>query len=158
MKRLGAIAAVLGFAACGGGDALRSTPETTVACDADAVRISFDPAKAVEIAAGDRTLATATFEERRVSADCEPIGGTFDEYDDGVRPQGVYRAVELECRIANGARIRVNRILNLDTGRYDGSSLSVADGERIVAAAVLKNEGDPKASRIYTAPQSCTAA
>lgn len=155
---LGLVGAAVVLASCGGEDELRGVGEGLVACDADAVRISFDPAESVEVTSGGRTLALATFTERRVNADCRDAPGTDVRRDDRLDRSGVYRRTELECRFRSAMHVRVNPIFNADVGRNDGSSLLVLDGDFVVAAVVLKNRGDPQASRIYRAPESCSDA
>jgi hypothetical protein len=144
-------------AACGGSSDAREVGTALVACDAQTVRVAFDPTTSVEVTSGDRTLAVATFTERRLDADCRDAHGDVRS-DDRLNRQGIYRRAELECRLRNALHIRVNPIFNADVGRNEGSALLVLDGDFVVAAAILKSKGDPNASRIYRAQRSCTDA
>jgi predicted small secreted protein len=159
MKRV-IVLAVAGFAlaGCGEGEDMRSVGQALVSCESDQLRIAFDPTTSVEVASGNRTLAAATFTERRLNADCRDAPGTDVRSDDRLDQKGIDGRAELECRLRNGLHIRVNPIFNADIGRNDGSALVVLDGDFVVAAAILKNKGDPRASRIYRAQRSCTDA
>ena len=158
--------AVALVAACGGDAEMRSGFDGLVACDATTVRVSFDPARDVRVTAGGATLARAAFGRQEVSSDCEVkrkgpawTASEPSPYRDGGLPErGLYAPAELECRIPGGVAIDAHPILNGDTGVNDGSNLLLLDGESIVLSAILKNEGDPKASRIYHAPRHCAAA
>ena len=167
MRRALVIAAfAVGLAACAGGDEeLRLTSEGVFSCDSTAVRVSFDPTTSVRVAAGDAELATATFTERRVSNACDVIRGAprttaqRSPYDADLLGEGVYRRVQLDCAVSGGVRIYVHPIFNTDIERNDGSVLLLVDGRTtIVLSAVLKNKGDPLASRVYHAPRYCAAA
>jgi hypothetical protein len=158
--------AALGVAACGGGgkEEFRGAFDGVFSCDSKAVQVTFDPAESVTVAAGGVELATATFTERRVSEDCDVVPGAprttmkGSPYDGESLGEGIYRRAELECSVAGGVRIDVHPIFNANVGRNDGSVLLVVDGRTIVVSAVLKNKGDPQASRVYHAPRYCTAA
>lgn len=137
-----------------------------VSCETTDVHVSFDPAQQVRVTDGDATLARAAFGEQEVSGDCEvtreglaPNLTKQSPYTYGDLPEhGIYAHVELDCRVAGGLSMDAHPILNGDTGRYDGSNLLLLDGKAVVVAAVLKNKGDPRASRIYHAPRYCTTA
>lgn len=159
MKRVVAVAgSCVALAACGGGDELRGVGKAVVSCDARTVLVAFDPTASVEVTSGDRTLAIATFTERRLNGDCPDAAGPDVRRDDGLDRRGIYRRADLECRLRDRLHIRVNPIFDADVGRSNGSAVVVFDGDSVVAAAVLKNEGDPKASRVYRAPKSCSEA
>lgn len=152
-------------AACGGGEEdVRTQSDGVFTCDSGVVRVAFDPADSVSVTAGELELASATFTERRVSKECDIVAGAprttmkGSPYDGESLAGGIYRRAELECAVAGGIRIDVHPIFNADIGRNDGSVLLVVDGRTIVVSAVLKNQGDPRASRVYHAPRYCTAA
>ena len=163
LRTLGIGVAVAAAAACGGGDGLRPASDGVFSCRSDSVRVEFDPASGVSVAAGGDALARATFTERHVSEDCDLVRGapktTMEEspYDDRLLANGRYRRANVDCTVAGGVRIYVHPIFNADIGRNDGSVLLVVDGRKIVVSAVLKNKGDPQASRVYHAPRYCTA-
>jgi hypothetical protein len=164
-RAFGIAAAVLGVAACGGGDeTLRPAFDGVFSCGASAIRVEFDPTAGVTVKTGDGALAAATFTQRRVSEDCSLVPGaprtTMEEspYDDDLLAKPIYRRAELECMVAGGVRIDLHPIFNANIGRNDGSVLLIADGMTIVVSSVLKNKGDPLANRVYHAPRYCTAA
>lgn len=156
--------AALALTACGGGEEMRSAPNALFACGSAAVRVDFDPTAGVTVSSGGAELASATFTERRVSEDCEIVPNAprttpqRSPYDDGSLGEGVYRRAELECSIAGGVRIDLHPIFNADIGRNDGSVLLLVGGRKIVMSAVLKDRGNPHASRVYHAPRYCAAA
>jgi hypothetical protein len=141
---------------------MRGAFDGVVACDLTSVHVSFDPAARVSVTAADTTLASATFDDRRASADCEVDPGAVrttmesTPYDSTALSEGLYRRAEFDCRVAGGVRIDMHPIFNANIGRNDGSTLLVLDGMRVVVSAVLKNKGDPRASRVYHAPRYCT--
>jgi hypothetical protein len=165
-RAVGIAAAVLAVAACGGGDddALRPAFDGVFSCTASALRVEFDPTSGVIVNADGGVLAAATFTRRQVSEDCSLVPGaprTTEDgspYDSDLLAKGIYGRAEIECTVAGGVRIDVHPIFNADIGRNDGSVLLVADGMTVVVSTVLKNKGDPRASRVYHAPRYCTTA
>jgi len=165
MERVsGVVLIALVAAACGGGGGeIQGASNGVYSCDATSLRVSFDPSSSVSVTSGDATLATATFTARNVSEDCELVPGAprttaqGSPYDSDSLAEGIYRRAEFDCTVA-GARFDLHPIFNADIGRNDGSVLLVLDGKRIVVSAVLKNKGDPRASRVYHAPRYCAPA
>jgi hypothetical protein len=157
MRRSPLVLAFFVLAACGGGQEMRSALDAVVRCDAESVRLTFDPAESAQVESEGRILAVATFTTRRLSTDCEAGINEPDRWTSATERQGLYRRAAFACRVESDVGIHVHPILNADKNRNDGSVLLVLDGDTIVASAVLKNKGDPNASRIYHAPSSCIA-
>jgi hypothetical protein len=153
-------------ASCGGGDGLRAFENGEVACEHRNVRVLFDPRQDVVVEADGSRLAYASFAERRVDRDCDvvregpaPNATEKSPYRDGGTGEGIYRrVVELTCAASEPFGIAVHPIFNASIDANDGSVLLVLVGDSIVASAVLKSKGDPRASRIYHAPRFCTSA
>jgi hypothetical protein len=133
-------------------------------CAAGTLVVSFDPALHAIVRRDGDEIAFASFRERRAeSPSCEstssetlaPLG-----YDDSQLAVGTYRRVELECRPTQPVEIVVHAIFDGDhPGKIVGSALVLATGTRAkkvtILSAVVKNQGDPQASRVYRAPSSC---
>jgi hypothetical protein len=164
-RALGIATAVLGVAACGGGrdETLRLASDGVFSCGASTVRVEFDPTSGVAVKTPDGALAAATFTQRQVNEDCSSVPGAprttmeSSPYDDDLLAKPIYGRAELECTVAGGVRIDLHPIFNANIGRNDGSVLLIADGVKLVVSSVLKNKGDPRASRVYHAPRYCRA-
>jgi hypothetical protein len=120
-----------------------------VSCEAAAVTITFDPRTEVTVESDGLMLATASFSERGITEDCREAASSRT-WNYGRVGQGHYSAATIECEITDRLGVHVNPIID-SSGDVIGSSLSIASGlkpERI-AGAVLKNQDDPQASRIY---------
>jgi hypothetical protein len=164
-RALGIATAVLGVAACGGGDeTLRPAFDGVFSCGASAVRVEFDPTSGVAVKTTDGALAAATFTRRQVNEECSFVPGArrttmeSSPYDDDLLAKPIYGRAQLECTVAGGVRIDLHPIFNANIGRNDGSVLLIADGLTLVVSSVLKNKGDPRANRVYHAPRYCSAA
>jgi hypothetical protein len=159
------VATLLVLAACGGGEAMRTGFNGLVSCDTTSVHVSFDPTREVRVTDGDSTLARAGFGEQEVSNDCDvtregaaPNTAKASPYDPRALPaRGTYAQAEFDCRIPSGVAIDAHPILNGNTGVNDGSNVLLLSGKAIVLSAVLKDKGNPDASRVYHAPRFCTA-
>jgi hypothetical protein len=143
-------------ASCGGGDQRSSGPtlRANVRCDGASFQVAFDPADGVTMTGGGHTLASATFDERSVDDGCVAVREAR-AFSDDLLGAGVYRRLTLECAIPAKPVVQVHPIVG-DGAAVVGSVLSVAvPGPRLVVSAVLKNRGDPAASRVYFAEQYC---
>ena len=136
-----------------------------VECDVRAVTVRFDPRAAVFVEADDSALAVATFEERSVSKDCTAVRkGRWTDADGGYDDAGVGAPVReritLRCEPPPPLGIDVHPIYGGTEAVTLGSNLLVLSGSErdIVLSAVLKNEGDPQASRIYHVARYCAPA
>lgn len=128
----------------------------TATCSAHTFTIVFDPSRQVVVRDGAGMLASASFTTRRLSSRCRRQAQPKSFVDGGlgseIRTRSTFR-----CLTAQPIRIHVNPIRNGDTGRISGSDLAVGVGSpfRVVVSAVLKNKGDPRASRVYRAAAYC---
>jgi hypothetical protein len=160
-------------AGCGGAEESPAASEPSqpsefaraVSCGVARFTVSFDPKEQVLIEDGGRELAWGSFTDRRVDGDCRvvregmPAEEEAEQIDSSSLGDGVYAPVELTCSAPSPITINVNPIYYRRIGgRVDGSSVSVSSAGTSVAAAVLKNKGDPRASRIYFAARFCAAA
>jgi hypothetical protein len=144
------MAAVAGFAA--GAPALRTA---TAVCPASSFVVAFDPKRRVVVTSGGHVLGSATFTSRTLGAACRRVPEPKAFRDGGL---GAEIRSRLGFRCATTARIRVHvNPIRDDRGAIVGSNLSVGLGDplRVIVSAVLKNKGDPYASRIYRASEYC---
>jgi hypothetical protein len=130
----------------------------TVACAAHVVRVDFSPRQRVVVTSGGARLAFASFTRRSLSSSCRRVGEPRDYTSAGLGAE-IRRPLAVACTLPSAARIHVNPI----TGEHDnaiGSSLQVGVGNplRVIVSAILKNRGDPRASRIYVAKRYCRSA
>ncbi len=146
-------AAIVAIAAGFGG----TVGTATVACSARSFTVSFSPQRDVVVTARGTTLGSASFTRRWVSPRCDRVAEPRRFADGGLGGE-IRRRVVLRCSAPRSIRIHVNPILNGDTDKIVGSNLVVGTGEplRTIVSAVLKNKGDPYASRIYRAAAYCT--
>ena len=150
-----AAATTFGIAASSG----TGTGTATAACPVHSFAVAFDPKRNVVVTDGARTLASASFTTRTISGRCrrvaQPRGFVGGGLGSEIRTRTTFR-----CLAARPIRIHVNPIRNGDTGKTVGSALEVGIAAthsrlRVVVSAVLKNRGDPRASRIYRAAAFC---
>jgi hypothetical protein len=126
-------------------------------CPTRTFNVAFDPTRQVIVTAGERPLASATFSRRAISGRCRRVrepGAVVS----GRLGAGIYARTAFRCMATKPIRIRTHAIVNGDTGGIAGSVLLVGIGSprfRVIVSAVLKNKGDPKASRIYRAAAYC---
>jgi hypothetical protein len=145
-----AMVAVAGVAA--GAPSLRTA---TAACPYTSFTVAFDPKRQVVVRGEGRMLASATFTSRTLGAACRRVPEPKAFRDGGL---GRELRIRLGFRCATTARIRVHvNPIRDERGAIVGSSLSVGIGDplRVIVSAVLKNKGDPYASRIYRAAEYC---
>ena len=144
-------AAAFGAAATGAGGP--SVDTAHVACSARSFVMTFDPKRRVVVTDGAHVLATATFTSRFLSRRCRRVAPT--RFVDGGLGSEILRPIAFRCASGKPIRIHVHPIRD-DRGAKIGSSLSVSSGPlRVIAAAVLKNKGDPYASTVYRARAYC---
>lgn len=148
--------AALLAASCGGGDQHASAPtfRANVRCEGTSFRVAFDPADRVTMTSGGHTLASASFEGRSVDDGCAAVEEAQTS-SDALLGAGVYRRLTVECAVPAEPVVQVHPIVE-GGAAVVGSVLSVAvPGPRLVVSAVLKNRGDPAASRLYFAEKYC---
>jgi hypothetical protein len=131
-----------------------------VSCAAGTFQVAFDPARQVTLRRNGRQVAFASFEKRSADGACGraahrrtlPPGRTSEAR----LGAGIYRRVELECAAPSRVRVTVHAILDGNhPGKIAGSTLGLETAKTTIVGAVLKNKGDPNASRVYRAPAFC---
>lgn len=148
-------AAAFGVAASSG----TGVGTATAACPTRTVAVSFDPKRNVVIGDGLRTIASASFTGATISSRCRRVAQPRGFVDGGLGTVNRTRT-SFRCLSARPIRIHVNPIRNGDTGKRVGTALQVgiatARGRlRVIVSAVLKDRGDPRASRLYSAAAFC---
>jgi ABC-type amino acid transport system permease subunit len=129
----------------------------TVACSTNSFAISFDPKQRAVVTSSGQVLATASFTSRSLGSSCRRVSEP-KRFSDGGLGAEIRRAISFRCAASQPIRIHVNPITNEAGDKIVGSSLSVGIGTtnlRVIASAVLKNRGDPYASRVYRARSYC---
>jgi hypothetical protein len=147
-----AAVAAVGFAS--GGSPLGTA---TAVCPVTSFTVAFDPKRQVVVASGGRLLARASFERRILGRACRRVRQP-KAFRDGGLGREIRRALGFRCAASAPIRVHVNPIRDGDhPGRFVGSALVVGIGDpfRTIVSAVLKNRGDPKASRLYRAAAYC---
>jgi hypothetical protein len=128
----------------------------TVACSTSSFLVSFDPTRRVVVSSSGRILASATFTTRSFGSACRRAAEPKAIVDGGLGSE-IRSAVSFRCATSAPIRIHVNPIRN-EAGKIVGSNLSVGTGSKrlnVVVSAILKNRGDPYASRVYRASSAC---
>jgi len=128
----------------------------TVACSARSFDVSFDPARHVVVESGGTVLASATFGARSLGATCRGVADP-EGFDKGGLGPEIRSATAFHCAASAPIRIHANAIRSA-TGKIVGSTVSVGIGAprlTVIVSAVLKNRGDPNASRVYRARSYC---
>ena len=151
-------AAVVAVAALAVGFGSSGTVGTgTVACSTSSFSISFDPKRRVVVTSDDnKVLASTSFTARSLGSDCKRVAEPKGYADGGLGPE-IRKTISFRCAANAPIRIHVNPITD-EAGKIVGSNLSVGIGAprlRVIASAVLKNRGDPYASRVYRARSYC---
>jgi hypothetical protein len=130
----------------------------TRACSATSFTIAFDPRRRAVVTDGaGHVLASASYTNASVSSRCRRVAEPKAFLDSGLGPE-IRRAMTFRCQASKPIRIHVHPIRNRDTDAIVGSSLSVGIGAprlQVIAAAVLKNKGDPYAPQLYRARAYC---
>jgi hypothetical protein len=153
---VGASAAVAA-AALPAGSGSRQVGTATALCTARSFTVAFDPKRRVVVTDGVHRLASATFTSRLISGRCRRVAGPRRYLDGGLGSQ-IRARTSFRCLATRPIRIHVNPIRN-DAGAIVGSSLQVGIGSasrlRVIASAILKNKGNPYASRVHRAATYC---
>jgi len=156
MRRLAAVAVAVAALAVGFSTSA-SIGTGTVACAMSSFSVSFDPARRVVVTSGDnKVLASASFTARSLGSECKRVAEPKGYADGGLGPE-IRKTISFRCAANAPIRIHVNPITD-EAGKIVGSNLSVGIGAprlRVIASAVLKNRGDPYASRVYRARSYC---
>jgi hypothetical protein len=130
-----------------------------VSCAPGTFHVVFDPARRATLTRAGRQVAFASFRARSADGACgraarrETLPRATSEARLGA---GIYRRVQLECTVTRPVQVIVHAILDGNhPGKIAGSTLGLQTAKTTVFGAVLKNQGDPNASRIYRAPAFC---
>jgi hypothetical protein len=121
-----------------------------------AFTLAFDPDRNAVVTSHGARLGAVSFTRRWLSAACRRVAQRRNFAGDGLG-RAVRRSVQLRCMAPKPIRIHVHPILSGDTYTFIGSVLIVgtAGPPQAVVSVVLKNKGDPQASRIYWARAYC---
>jgi hypothetical protein len=133
------------------------TPQTTAVCATHTFTMTFDPKRQAAVTDGTHVLASVSFRSRAVSSRCRRVG-TPKHYDARGLGVGIRGRTSFRCLTNESIRVHVNPIRN-GSGAIVGGNLVVGVGSdarlRVIASAVLKNKGDPHASRVYRSATYC---
>jgi hypothetical protein len=158
------VLAALACGACGRGEVIVQ-PVTNldaqfVKCRPGTFKVVFDPAERVAVTHDGQEVAFASFERRSTDGACGsavPATSLSSSLIDAGRPRAVvYHRVELQCAASEPVEVAVHAIADGDhPGQTVGSVLTLRAGDATIVSAVLKNKGDPQASRVYRAADVC---
>ena len=129
----------------------------TAVCATHSFTMTFDPKRKAFVTDGTHVLASGSFTSRAVSSRCRRVPEPKRFVNGGLGPKILART-SFRCLTTQPIRVHVNPIRN-DAGAVIGSSLQVGIGTdarlRVIASAILKNKGNPYASRVYRAATYC---
>jgi hypothetical protein len=129
----------------------------TAVCSTHSFTMAFDPKRKAVVTDGAHVLASASFTSRAVSSRCRRVAGPRRFLDGGLGAE-IRARTSFRCLTTRPIRVHVNPIRN-EAGAIVGSSLQVGIGTdarlRVIASAILKNKGNPYASRVYRAATYC---
>ena len=151
-----AAVAALGTALAVGSGA-RTVGTATAVCATRAFTITFDPKRRAVVTDGQHVLASATFTSRAISGRCRRVPAPR-RYVNGGFGGEIRRKISFRCQATQPIRVHVNPIRD-DRDEIVGSSLGAGIGTatrlRVIVSVLLKNKGDPYASRVYRAAAYC---
>ena len=145
----------IAVAALAAGPASRQVGTATAVCATHSFTMTFDPKRQAVVTDGERVLASISFTSRAVSTRCrrvaEPKRYVYSGLGSAIRARTSFR-----CLANKPIRVHVNPIRGA-TNAVVGSNLVVGIGSplRVIASAILKNKGNPSASRVYRAATYC---
>ena len=151
------LAASAAVAAAGLASGASPVGTATAVCPVTSFAVAFDPKRQVVVTSGGRLLARVSFDRRIVGESCRRVGRP-KAFRDGGLGREIRFAVGFRCAATAPIRVHVNPIRDGDhPGKLLGSALAVGVGDplRTIVTSVLKNRGDPKASRLYRAAAYC---
>ena len=146
----------IAVAALAAGPASRQVGTATAVCATHSFTMTFDPMRQAVVTDGERVLASISFTSRAVSTRCrrvaEPKRYVYSGLGSAIRARTSFR-----CLANKPIRVHVNPIRGGASNAVVGSNLVVGIGSplRVIASAILKNKGDPSASRVYRAATYC---
>jgi len=146
------VLAAAGFVA---GSGVREVSTATAVCATHSFTMTFDPKRQVVVTDGVHALASATFRSRAIGSGCRRVAAPKRYVYSGLGAP-IRARTSFRCLAAKPIRVHVNPIRN-GAGAIVGSGLWVGIGSpfRVIAYAILKNKGDPSASRVYRAATYC---
>jgi hypothetical protein len=155
MARVLVVLAAVALAAPASSATTRLT--ATAVCASHSFTMTFDPKRKAVVTDGTQVLASGSFTSRAVSSRCRRVPEPKRFVDGGLGSE-IRARTSFRC-LANGPiRVHVNPIRN-DAGAIVGTSLQAGIGTdarlRVIASAILKNKGDPYASRVYRSATYC---
>lgn len=119
--------------------------------------MTFDPKREAFVTEGTHVLASGSFTSRSVSGRCRRVSKPKRFLDGGLGRE-IRARTSSRCLTTKPIRVHVNPIRN-DAGAIIGTSLQAGIGTnarlRVIASAILKNKGDPYASRVDRAATYC---
>ena len=145
----------IAVAALAAGPASRQVGTATAVCATHSFTMTFDPKRQAVVTDGERVLASISFTSRAVSTRCrrvaEPKRYVYSGLGSAIRARTSFR-----CLANKPIRVHANPIRGA-TNAVVGSNLVVGIGSplRVIASAILKNKGNPSASRVYRAATYC---
>ena len=150
-----AASVAIAASASAAGFASRQVGTATAVCATHSFTMTFDPTRQAVVTDGERVLASISFTSRAVGTRCrrvaEPKGYVKRGLGGEIRARTSFR-----CLATRPIRVHVNPIRG-SANAVVGSNLVVGIGSplRVIASAILKNKGDPSASRVYRAATYC---
>jgi hypothetical protein len=151
------VALVAGATAVAAGAGSRQGSTATAVCATHSFTMAFDPKRQAVVTDGRQVLASATFTSRAVSNRCRRVPEP-KRYVNGGLGAEIRARTSFRCLATKPIRVHVNPIRN-EAGAVVGTSLQVGIGSdarlRVIASAILKNKGNPYASRVYRAATYC---
>ena len=119
--------------------------------------MAFDPKRQAVVNDGAHVLASASFTSRTISSRCRRVAEPKRMVSAGLGGE-IRGRTSFRCLTTQPIRVHVNPIRN-DAGAIVGSSFQVGIGTdaslHVIASAILKNKGNPYASRVYRAATYC---
>jgi hypothetical protein len=155
MARVLVVLAALALAAPASSSTSRLT--ATAVCATHSFTMTFDPKRRAFVTDGTRVLASGSFTSRAVSSRCRRVPEPKRFVGAGLGPE-IRARTSFRCLATKPIRVHVNPIRN-EAGAIVGTSLEAGIGTdatlRVIASAILKNKGDPYASRVYRSSTYC---
>lgn len=162
MKAAAAVGLTLTLSGCAAtaGDERAVPPRQTLGressiCSPRTFTVTFDSREQVVVSANGRTLATATFEARTISAACRRV--REPPLSEMGPASVVYARIAIRCTLPRAPNVVLHPVMG-ENDESVGNVLLISDRSEPAVSAVLKNRGDPQASRIYFASLYCERA
>jgi hypothetical protein len=155
MARVLVVLAALALAAPASSSTTRLT--ATAVCASHSFTMTFDPKRKAFVSDGTHVLASGSFTSRAVSSRCRRVPEPKRFVGAGLGRE-IRARTSFRCLTNAPIRVHVNPIRN-EAGAIVGTSLQAGIGTdarlRVIASAILKNKGNPYASRVYRSATYC---